>query len=123
MILDIEPSQGSMLGGDIITISGMCSNQLGSGTTVSCLFDTITVTGVYLASNTATCVTPTMFRTGRIPLTITFVVGLSTHSFKGIFTMCMYNFLLYFVSLLRYVTYDFEFKVIPSCTDDVNPFT
>ena len=113
-----------MLGGDVITISGMCSHLLGQGAMVTCLFDTITVTGVYdLASNTAICVTPTMFRTGRIPLMITFVSGPITLSFNGIFTMCMYNFLLYFVSLLRYVTYDFEFKVIPSCTDDVNPFT
>ena len=100
-----------MLGGDVITISGVCPGLVGTGTTVTCLFDTVTVTGVYvLAGNTATCVTPTMFRTGRIPLTITFVLGFNSYSFEGIFTMCMYDFLyiLYHYSVMGH--YNFELK-------------
>ncbi|XP_072026993.1 uncharacterized protein [Amphiura filiformis] len=83
--LRIDPSFGSMLGGDILTITGMCGPL--TSPAIRCKFDTIIVIGNYVSmANSIRCVTPLMYQIGRIPLDIS-IDGGSTYPYKAFFTM------------------------------------
>nr|XP_054758707.1 uncharacterized protein LOC129264789 isoform X1 [Lytechinus pictus] len=81
--LSINPSIGSMLGGTEVIIGGACFN---STSIIKCRFDEKVITGIVISPTSAVCVTPTFFKTGRIPLNVSVNNG-STFDFTATFTL------------------------------------
>ncbi|XP_072027009.1 uncharacterized protein [Amphiura filiformis] len=86
-VLRVSPSFGSMLGGDILTFSGIggsCSSSQPS-TNPQCRFDGTEVVQGENDGNNVLCVSPTFFKTGRILVEIS-VDGSGTYEFQAYFT-------------------------------------
>ncbi|XP_063957459.1 protein mesh-like [Lytechinus pictus] len=81
--LSINPSIGSTLGGTEVIIGGACFN---STSIIKCRFDEKVITGIVISPTSAVCVTPTFFKTGRIPLNVSVNNG-STFDFTATFTL------------------------------------
>ena len=81
------PTTGSLLGGDLIYISGPCFDP--NTQIIKCLFDDVEVAGNHVSNDQVTCVTPTVFWTGRVTLLVSVNGGESgggSYDFQGIFT-------------------------------------
>ncbi|XP_072038790.1 uncharacterized protein [Amphiura filiformis] len=95
-LLTVSPSSGSMLGGDLLVISGACNYP--SVAMITCEFDTQGNQGMISVEGDAVdlsngfmdlrCVTPTVFLTGRIPLSVSFLTmpGGTQITYNVIFT-------------------------------------
>ena len=82
--LVVYPIIGSMLGGEEVLIRGPCFKDTAE---VLCKFGETEVEGRMVSERTASCITPTLFVAGRIPITVS-VDGGQTYDFEGIYTMC-----------------------------------
>ena len=82
-LLVVHPIVGSMLGGKEVLIQGPCFKDKAE---IVCKFDDIEVPGTLLSNTTASCITPTLFRVGRVPFTVSFDNG-NSFDFQGIFTL------------------------------------
>ncbi|XP_072178726.1 sushi domain-containing protein 2-like [Diadema setosum] len=81
--LTVSPLRGTMLGGTQVFVRNAVLNAT---SVISCTFDNQTVRGRRLSDSDAVCVTPTFFKTGRIPLAVSFDGGTSV-SFRAMFTL------------------------------------
>ncbi|XP_038073805.1 sushi domain-containing protein 2-like [Patiria miniata] len=80
--LAVFPVSGSMLGGDIVHISGPCLDE---SSTIVCRFADVEVPGQVVSNTTARCVSPLVFEVGRLPLKVS-TNGGESFDFTGIFT-------------------------------------
>ncbi|XP_022104835.1 protein mesh-like isoform X2 [Acanthaster planci] len=80
--LTIFPVYSSMLGGDIIRMSGPCLNETSS---IMCRFAGVNVTGQVVSNTTAICVSPPVFQIGRVSLKMSTNNG-ESFDFSGVFT-------------------------------------
>ncbi|XP_038073810.1 sushi domain-containing protein 2-like isoform X2 [Patiria miniata] len=80
--LAVFPVSGSMLGGDIVHISGPCLDE---SSTIVCRFADAEVPGQLVSNTTARCVSPLVFEVGRLPLKMS-ANGGESFNFTGIFT-------------------------------------
>ncbi|XP_038072987.1 sushi domain-containing protein 2-like [Patiria miniata] len=80
--LTVFPVSSSMLGGDIIRLSGPCLNE---SSTIVCRFADVEVPGQVVSNTTARCVSPLVFEVGRLPLRMS-TNGGKSFNFTGIFT-------------------------------------
>ncbi|XP_038073405.1 sushi domain-containing protein 2-like [Patiria miniata] len=80
--LAVFPISGSMLGGDIVLISGPCLDE---SSTIVCRFADVEVPGQVVSNTTARCVSPLVFEVGRLPLRMS-TNGGNSFNFTGIFT-------------------------------------
>ncbi|XP_018022342.1 protein mesh isoform X2 [Hyalella azteca] len=65
--LTFSPEQANMMGGTIVNITGPCFE---TSYRVQCQFDTTTVEGHVMDSNTAVCITPRLFVSGYVSFSI-----------------------------------------------------
>ncbi|KAF2368716.1 NIDO domain, partial [Trinorchestia longiramus] len=65
--LTFAPENANMLGGTLINVTGPCFE---TSYRVECLFDTTSVEGQVIDSNTAVCITPRLFVTGYVNFAI-----------------------------------------------------
>ncbi|XP_070553577.1 sushi domain-containing protein 2-like [Ptychodera flava] len=91
----IHPLLGSMLGGDKVMIFGPCFNP---SDTITCRFGDIEVDGLYESPLKASCITPTLYETGRLEFRMT-VSGLQSGDYMGIFTVVSFEY--YTPSIIR----------------------
>ncbi|XP_070553581.1 sushi domain-containing protein 2-like isoform X2 [Ptychodera flava] len=91
----IHPLSGSMLGGEKVMVFGPCFDQRD---TITCRFGDIEVDGLYESPLKASCITPTLYETGRLEFRMT-VVGLQNGDYMGIFTVVSFEY--YTPSIIR----------------------
>ncbi|XP_071476945.1 sushi, nidogen and EGF-like domain-containing protein 1 [Diadema antillarum] len=84
--LSVSPLRGTMLGGTQVFVRNAVLNAT---SVIFCTFDNQTFRGRRLSDSDAVCVTPTFFKTGRIPLAVSFDGGTSV-SFRAMFTLGEY---------------------------------
>ncbi|XP_022088953.1 sushi domain-containing protein 2-like [Acanthaster planci] len=80
--LAVFPVSASMLGGDIVHISGPC---LDASSNIVCRFAGVEVPGEVISNTTARCVSPLVFEVGRLPLEMS-TDGGEFFNFTGLFT-------------------------------------
>ena len=85
--ISLSPSFGSMLGGTGVLVSG---TQLSfkEDDEISCIFDGINVTGVYVNEQNAFCVSPILLKTGRLLFQIEISRGMNKVIGESKFTSC-----------------------------------
>ena len=85
--ISLFPLVGSMLGGTQVLINGPCFN---STNLIICDFDGIETSGRLLEDKIALCVSPTFYKIGRIPLSVSLDDGV-TFDFTGLFTISTFK--------------------------------
>ncbi|XP_022089140.1 sushi domain-containing protein 2-like isoform X2 [Acanthaster planci] len=80
--LAVFPFSGSMLGGDVIHLSGPC---LDASSSIVCRFASVEVPGEVVSNTTVRCVSPQVFEVGRVPLKMS-INGGEFFNFTGVFT-------------------------------------
>ena len=85
--ITLSPSFGSGLGGTGVLVSG---TQLSfkEDDRISCVFDDMNVTGVYVTEQQALCVSPPLAETGRLLFQITIDNSVGSVSGESTFTSC-----------------------------------
>lgn len=70
--LTFSPEHANMMGGTLVNITGPCFE---TGFSLSCQFDTTSVEGHILDSNTALCITPPLYVSGYVDFSISLNKG------------------------------------------------
>ena len=72
-MVSLSPSYGSVLGGTGVLVSAGAGSQLmlKEDDVITCTFDGINVTGIYVNVQQAFCVSPSLTNTGRLLFQIT----------------------------------------------------